>query len=368
MAEEIVITPDVKFVRDLKGAGADTLKKCYQCATCSVVCPISPDDKPFPRKEMVMAQWGMKEELSANPDVWLCHNCNDCSKYCPRGARPGDVLSVMRQKAIEENAIPGFVGKLVKNPITALLIPIILFLVVAGVTGHLKMPGETIEYSDFMPVTTIEVIFIAALGLAGITYLMSLLKFWGAMGKNGSATVKGFIPSLIETLTELISHKRFAKCEVNGDRRTGHMLVFFAFIGLAITTIWITYYYYVPHIETHIPLTDPMKWLGNASAAALLIGALILIMNRTKDKGVNTVSSSFDWTFLIMILLLALSGVATEVVRLAGLRAIAYPVYFVHLVFVFYTIVYFPYSKLAHMGYRTLAITYAKMAGRDVKL
>jgi len=95
---------------------------------------------------------------------------------------------------------------------------------------------------------------------------------------------------------------------------------------------------------------------------------LILIMNRTKDKGVNTVSSSFDWTFLIMILLLALTGIATEVVRLAGLRAIAYPVYFVHLVFVFYIIVYFPYSKLAHMGYRTLAITYAKMAGRDVKL
>ena len=369
MAEETVITPDLNFVRSLRGAGAETLKKCYQCATCSVVCPISPDDKPFPRKEMVMAQWGMKEELAADPDVWLCHNCNDCSKYCPRGARPGDVLSVMRQKAIEENAVPGFMGKIVRNPFLALLIPIILFLAVLGSTGHLRMPGEgAIEYSNFLPVIYIEVIFMSAVGLAGVAYLMSLLKFWKTMGQNGSATEKGFVPALIETIVELISHKRFAKCEANGDRRIGHLLVLYAFVGLAITTIWITYYYYVPHIETHIPLSDPMKWLGNTSAAALIIGSLILVVNRMKDKGIDTVSSSFDWTFLIMIVLLAVSGIATEVVRLADIKAIAYPVYFVHLVFVFYVIVYFPYSKLAHMGYRTLAITYSKMANRDVAL
>ncbi len=369
MAEETVITPDLNFVRSLREAGAETLKKCYQCATCSVVCPISPDDKPFPRKEMVMAQWGMKEELAADPDVWLCHNCNDCSKYCPRGARPGDVLSVIRQKAIEENAVPGFMGKIVRNPFLALLIPIILFLAVLGSTGHLRMPGEgAIEYSNFLPVIYIEVIFMSAIGLAGVAYLMSLLKFWKSIGSNGSATSKGFVPSLIGTIIELISHKRFAKCEANGDRRIGHLLVLYAFVGLAITTIWITYYYYVPHIETHIPLSDPMKWLGNISAAALIIGSLILVMNRMKEQGIDTVSSSFDWTFLIMIVLLAVSGIATEAVRLAGIKAIAYPVYFIHLVFVFYVIVYFPYSKLAHMGYRTLAITYSKMANRDVEL
>jgi len=371
MAEETVITPDLGFVRSLKGAGAETLKKCYQCATCSVVCPISPDDRPFPRKEMVMAQWGMKEELAADPDVWLCHNCNDCSKYCPRGARPGDVLSVMRQKAIEENAIPGFMGKIVRNPVTALLIPVILFIAVLGSTGHLRIPDGQIVYSKFFPIHYIEYIFIAAVALSGVAYLASLSRFWNTMGRNGAATQKGFVPALIETLTELITHRRFAKCEANADRKNGHLLVFFAFIGLAVTTVWITVYYYLPEPYrklSPISLSDPMKWLANVSALALIIGVLILVVNRMKDKGIDSVSSSFDWTFLTMIVLLAVTGILTELIRLAGIATIAYPMYFIHLTFVFYTIVYFPYSKLAHMGYRTLAITYAKMAGRDVEL
>ena len=47
MAKGYVVEPDVGFVRELQELGGDTLKKCYQCATCSVVCPISPENKPF---------------------------------------------------------------------------------------------------------------------------------------------------------------------------------------------------------------------------------------------------------------------------------------------------------------------------------
>ena len=93
-----------------------------------------------------------------------------------------------------------------------------------------------------------------------------------------------------------------------------------------------------------------------------------MILNRIKDKGYVSETSSFDWTFAIMILLLGITGILTEVIRLAGVAELAYPVYFIHLLFVFYTIVYFPYSKLAHMGYRILAITYSKMAGRDINI
>lgn len=371
MAEEIIISPDIGFVRELKRAGGDTLKKCYQCATCSVVCPISPDDKPFPRKEMLMAQWGMKEELAADPDVWLCHNCNDCSKYCPRGARPGDVLSVMRQKFIERNAVPALMGRIVSRPLLAFLIPVVLFLIILGSIGHLGIPSGDIVYSKLFPIHIIEDIFITLVALAGITYLVSLFRFWNTMAKNGSPTSGGFVPALIGTIIELISHKRFAKCETNGDRKNGHMLVFYAFIGLAITTIWITVYYYLPEPYrklSPISLSDPMKWLANVSAIALIVGSLILVINRLKDKGVDTVSSSFDWTFLIMVVLLATTGILTEVIRLAGITGLAYPMYFIHLSFVFYIIVYFPYSKLAHMGYRTLAITYSKMSDRDIEL
>ena len=100
------INPDLQFIKYLKGAGGDTLKKCYQCATCSVVCPLSSDNKPFPRKEMIWAQWGLKDKLVADPDVFLCHQCGDCTAYCPRGAKPGDVLGAIRAYAYTHYGFP----------------------------------------------------------------------------------------------------------------------------------------------------------------------------------------------------------------------------------------------------------------------
>lgn len=367
-----VIKPDLRFVKDIIGSGGETLKKCYQCATCSVVCKVTPDSRPFPRKEMIYAQWGLKERIVSNPDVWLCHNCNDCTKYCPRGARPGDVLSTVRQKFIEENSFPSVMGRIVTQPrmtILALLIPVIIFFIILSSTGHLGIPEGDIVYSKMFPISYIEITFFIAVGLAGLSYIASLSRFWNSMKRlNGTNYKKGFSTALTETLTEFLKHSRFEKCGPNADRKIAHMLVFYAFMGLFITTLWITYYYYVPKIHSPIPLSDPMKWLANISAIALLIGSLMIISNKMKDKGFVSKTSSFDWTFIIIILLLGITGFLTELIRLAGIASLAYPMYFIHLVLVFYTIVYFPYSKLAHMGYRTLAITYSKMTGRDIRL
>jgi len=135
MADSYWVEPDVKFVRQLKTLGGETLKKCYQCATCSVVCPISPDEKPFPRKEMIAAQWGLKDKLVGNMDVWLCHHCNDCSTYCPRGAMPGDVLNAVRAYSIQQYAWPRWLARIVPDARfwwLLLAIPVAIFLFILG--------------------------------------------------------------------------------------------------------------------------------------------------------------------------------------------------------------------------------------------
>ncbi len=54
----------------------------------------------------------MKDKLIADPDVFLCHHCGDCTTYCPRGAKPGEVLGAIRAYAYNFYGWPAGLAKL----------------------------------------------------------------------------------------------------------------------------------------------------------------------------------------------------------------------------------------------------------------
>ena len=112
MSDRVIIDADLKFVEGVMKAGGQDLNKCYQCSTCTVACPLTPEGAPFPRKEMINAQWGIKDKLIKSMDPWLCFHCNDCSEQCPREAKPGDVMAAIRNMIIANVAVPSFLGKM----------------------------------------------------------------------------------------------------------------------------------------------------------------------------------------------------------------------------------------------------------------
>src|SRR4030043_2238196 len=164
----VTASPDMKFVNEIINGGGESLKKCYQGATCSVVCNMTPDDNPFPRKEMIHAQWGLKDKLFGNPDILLCHQCSDCTAYCPRGAKPGEVLNAVRKLSIERYSVPGFLGKAVGNPGALgllLAIPVVIFLIILGGLGHLNLESirneaGNIAYSSLIKSYYIDGVFV----------------------------------------------------------------------------------------------------------------------------------------------------------------------------------------------------------------
>jgi quinone-modifying oxidoreductase subunit QmoC len=91
-----------------------------------------------------------------------------------------------------------------------------------------------------------------------------------------------------------------------------------------------------------------------------------MISNRLKDRGENVGKGSyFDWSLLILVLGLVVTGGLSELIRLAHVPNLAYPMYFAHLVFVFCLFAYLPFSKLAHLVYRTLAMAYSRYSERE---
>jgi len=124
--------------REFLRLGGENAMHCYQCATCSSVCELAPADNPFPRRQILLAQWGLFDELMGDPGPWLCHQCNDCSVRCPRDVRPGDIMASLRAMTVEKLAFPNFLGSLVGNVQKSwpLLVfgPILFWVVLLGLT------------------------------------------------------------------------------------------------------------------------------------------------------------------------------------------------------------------------------------------
>jgi len=377
MTDRYLAEPDLGFIKDVVGLGGADVKKCFQCATCSVACPISPDNKPFPRKEMIAASWGLKDKLVGNADIWLCHNCGDCTALCPRGAKPGDVLGAIRSYAIMDYAVPKAVGRAVNDPKKLpilIAIPVLIFLVLGLITGLLDFTpaGDEIVHANFFSAWLVDMIFIPLAIWVVVIFGMGIKRFINDIHENavleGKSDKKelefgGLVQAFIRILPTLLLHRKFNECGENQERYLAHLMVFFSFVGLFIVTniFFVTLY----GLQIHGPYSqmNPVKWLANIGGVALIVGSCLMIKDRLFKT--DQLTSYKDWYLLGLVLGLGLTGMLAEITRLAGTAGLSYTIYFIHLVFVFNLFAFLPFSSLAHLVYRTVAMVYAEYANRQ---
>ncbi|MCF8074833.1 MAG: quinone-interacting membrane-bound oxidoreductase complex subunit QmoC [Desulfotignum sp.] len=390
MTDTYLAQPDLGFIAQIRGLGGDTLKKCYQCATCSVACPIAPENSPFPRKEMIAASWGLKDRLIKNGDIWLCHNCGDCTDLCPRGAAPGDVLAAVRAAAITEYAQPKALAKAVNDPkkLPWLLgIPAIWFAILAYITmaqsdvmtkifnvfgiAWSHAHEGVIAQANFFSTWFVDLTFVPLATAVVIIFLLSLRRFITDIHENAvmegktdkkNIDYKSLVQALVKTVPTILKHEKFNECETNKERATPHMMVLFSFIGLFIVTGIFFFVLYVFQTPGPYSQLNPVKWLGNIAGVALVIGSGLMIKSRLDNK--DQVSTYKDWYILGIVFALGVTGMLTQMARLAHLEWTSYILYYLHLIAIFNLFAFLPFSKMAHLVYRTTAMAYAEYSNR----
>lgn len=380
------IDPDLDFIRALAAHGGDAFMKCFQCGTCSGTCEISPDLDAFPCKEMAWAAWGMRDRLLKDPDVWLCYQCNDCSTSCPRGARPGDVLAAVRQECVAHYAFPRFLGRWANQPqciplllgIPAGLLALALLLKapIENSLGISSQLGERIvySYSHAFPHWLLNSFFVSFGLLVFLAVAVGVARFWEAMkstaaGNSPPVPAKGMAASIGAALKSIVTHDQFAACEKARVRYWSHTCVFFGFFALCAVTLWVITAPINPLVQDDFiypfGFWNPWKMLANLGGAALVAGCLVMTFDRMRDREGAGSGAYSDWALIATLLLVAITGFVTEILHYVRLEPHRHLAYFIHLVFVLALLLYLPYSKFAHIVYRTTAIVFAEHFGRS---
>ncbi len=370
MPSVITISPTPGFREELVRRGGANVARCFQCATCSGVCELATPEIPFPRPQMLNAQWGLVDRLAADPGIWICHQCNDCTARCPRDAKPGDAIQAIRSMMVEELAAPKFLAKLVGRARVTwpllLGLPVLFWgLLVASNGGFQAVP---VVYADFVPaftlagikVTLIQAVFVPAFAFAALVAAIGARRCWVAWGQTAKRD-GSLVGGLVGVVGDILGHRRFGQCVAARPRRLGHLLLMWGFILAFIATAIIAVQQDVFHDEAARSLTHPAKLFGNASAVLLGIGVLWLLVNRLTNQEASGRSSAFDNFFLALVVLLVFSGIGAEVARFAEFPVpVALGLYVLHLGMMLSLVLTFPFSKFAHALYRTLAMAHER--------
>lgn len=303
------------------------------------------------------------------------------------------MMSAARDMVFQDLVLPGRVATWMSRPsglIWLIAIPAILWLAVWGIRADIvgswfpraadgRIVFGTIFYGDY----TIDPIFMITFFGAAWILAVGAARLWRSFEPVGTVKVlgkrMGWIQALWEVLwEEVISARKFSECEegpatgvVQHDRRISHTLLVWSFCLLTlVTTIvaighWGGKIFPLILIETPMPMNYWVKIMANVGALLLIVGLVMLTWRRFALPSKYQSSSYYDWYLLGIIWAVALTGLFTQIFRLADCIHWAFITYYVHLVVVWMLFAYVPWSKLGHFVYRTVALVYVKMYGRS---
>jgi ferredoxin len=372
---------DPNLLVELKKYGDINVEACFNCGTCTAICPLSTEDGSFPRRMIRYIQVGMRDQLLSSKELWMCYYCGDCSETCPRQAEPGEFMAATRRYAIANYDRSGLAKMLYTSPVLSTIFLVVLAALIAlfMYTRHGPMTAGSLALFEFIPAELIHNLGIASMVFVGLTGLLGVVNMVSrttqangltrenVFGDNGLQLNWG--GALWNALAvETLGQKRYREdCEAVEEGPPWylqkwfiHASVMWGFLGLLAATAsdYSLALLGVKETGTWVPIWYPVRLLGTVAGLFLVYGTSVAIVKRLlKTDRAFSYSSGADWAFLVLMWLSGVSGFVLEVALYLPQQPLwGYWVFLFHVAVAGEMLLLIPFTKFAHAIYRIVAL------------
>ena len=343
--------------------GGEGIRKCYQCGSCTAICPISEDYMTSFRRSIKYAQLGLEKKLSSDLTPWLCYACGECSNSCPRDANPSEIMMSIRRYLTIKYDWTGISRALYLNS-KILLSAILSLSILTGIIIyflHGPVVMDKVALALFAPIEIVETggrLIFASLATILLVNIYRMYRMTTSL--KIKLPLKTYLKEFLKTLTpNFLTQKLFGYCN---DRKYWliHLLIFYGYLASLILFEVLLIF---THTNDPFLFVSPLSLLGLFSVFAITYGGLEAIRGRVKkSKPIWKDSHPTDWMFIVLLVLICITGIFTGIFRSIGWALPTYVIFSIHLsIVVPFLVLGVPFTKWSHIAYRPLALYFAKL-------
>ena len=356
--------------------GRFDMNACLNCGSCTLVCNLSENNASFPRRPIQKAIYGFKKSLRGSLEPWLCHDCGDCSTTCPRQAEPRESMMTLRRYLIGQYDPTGIAARILRSKaweLTAIFLTAAIVFALA-LYYHLYYVELTLpdlistpmgmEHMFGMIVDFTIIVFLIPLFILLISTIR-MQRFAMARDSDLKIPIRLYFVEVLTVFVHMFTHKNIKKCtgEIHKKRWTKHWL-----LGLAVSLMIIIKVFFLTWFQTDsiYPIYHPQRWLGYFATVVMIYVSFDILRSRIKkQEAMHKFSELSDLTLPIMLMLVAISGIAVHIFRYLEFSMACHFTYAIHLaIAVPLVVVELPFGKWAHTIYRPLAIYFQSVKER----
>jgi ferredoxin len=370
----MAIRANPKLIDELEVYGAQDVSKCYHCGNCSATCPFSEEPYILPRRSMRSLQMGLEKKLEGDLEPWLCYYCGECSAECPRDAEPGETMMSLRRwltSRYDWTGISALFYRSWKAELLAIIVVALLtgagfltagFLWGGGDLGAYDGEGAFLPAGESwygIPISAGVHLFDWVLAAVLVFFLGTncVRMWWFTIGRDKKVRVpfSAYVRHVLMLPTHFFTQKRYAQCESKRPWAV-HLVLMLSYVTMLVLIM-----FFLGEMAAGPEVEWSVHVFGLAATVGLLGTTIFALRGRLlKTEQHYKHSHETDWMFLILLVIVAGTGILQFTLHRSGLDTAANVAYVVHLMAVVPMLgLEVPFSKWSHLAYRPLALFFA---------